>query len=731
MRALFVKIVVFTLILFYELVVAQNNKPPILNRDVVDSTQLNNEPLLLQLRPWIGINGGNLGYFGDIAPARIDRPVVSPLAYQLTIGHPLTKFLTLRFSFLGGKIGLSGLQDKRYFNFKSQIYAGSVHLEYNFHQLLNRNRFVEPFITIGVSSFEFLSKADQFDSDGNTYYYWSDGSIRNIDENSKDKYKAQLIKRDYFFESDLRSQNLDKKGNYPEFSFAVPVGLGINFLLDDKFQFKVGTTYYLTATDQIDNIVKDGVGIRQGKKGNDNFLFTYAGISYNLTRKKEIEIINYDQFIEDLVADGDEDSDGDGVIDFIDSSAFTPAGVLVNRKGIPFDNDRDHIPNYRDEEVFSKKGAIVSEKGVEIADTTAERLYNFFLNPQLISEAKIEKLKDIDASNAGNGTFKVLLGKYTGGVPSEKINKFLSLAEVNNYNLNDSTVAYTSGMFNTYAEAKGRLETINKLGLTDATIVVHKNGQFIPVDDKNYYVYEADLRNAVEVSFTGGVPVNISKHYQSSEINPKLSAVSSSPIKTKSKFGPNDLIYHVQLGAYRNKINKLIFAEVPDLVEIKGNDGITRVMSGEFETYEQAAKRKVEMQTKGFEEAFVTAYKGGERISLRTAGVQFNQPVKEDTVSVGPSVINKKFIVFKVQLGVYKNEPPANMQKLFNSINNVEITETISGLKRYSTGKFSTYEEAKKYKEELIAKGISDAFVIAFFKEQLIDIHEALEYLKN
>ncbi|MCC7051476.1 MAG: SPOR domain-containing protein, partial [Bacteroidia bacterium] len=617
MRYFFTNITtVLIILLFGGIAFSQTpTQPPILNADVVDSTQLNNEPLFLQLRPWVGIGGGNLAYFGDIAPAKIDRVVVSPIAYQLSVAHTLNKFLTLRFSFLGGKMGLSGLQDKRYFNFKSQIYAGSVNLEYNFNHFLNPNRYVEPFVNIGISGFEFLSKADQFDADGNTYYYWSDGSIRNIDESSKDKYKAQIIKRDYVFESDLRTQNKDKIGNYPEYSFALPIGGGINFLLDDKFQFKLGTTYYLTATDQIDNISSKGVGIRQGKKGNDNFLFTYAAASYNLTRKKEIGIINYDQYVNDLVADGDEDADGDGVIDFIDSSAYTPEGVLVNRKGIPYDNDRDNIPNYLDKEVKSAPQALVSQSGVELADTTVERLYNEYLNPIDVSKAKIEKLKDVNATNAGNGTFKVLLGEFSTGVPSDKINKFLSIKEMNNYSLDDSTVAYTTGMFNTYAEAKGRLETVNSLGLTDAKVVVHKNGKFIPVNDNDYYRYEADLRNAVEVEYTGGVAVNINKNYQTTDVKPSLNKTASKSISkddeiptasTKSKFNIEDKVYHVQLGAYKHKVSKTIFANVPDLAEIKGDDGITRVMSGEFENFEEAAKRKVEMQTKGFEEAFVT-----------------------------------------------------------------------------------------------------------------------------
>ena len=136
------------------------------------------------------------------------------------------------------------------------------------------------------------------------------------------------------------------------------------------------------------------------------------------------------------------------------------------------------------------------------------------------------------------------------------------------------------------------------------------------------------------------------------------------------------------------------------------------------------------MQYKGFEEVFVTAYKNGNRISLKTAGVKFTEPVIEDTVGVGPKIFNKKSVVFKVQLGVFKNNAPLEMQKAFDKIKDIEQDLTISGLYRFTSGKFTTYDEAKKHKEELISKGIKDVFIIAFFNEQLIDIQEALEYLK-
>ena len=43
---------------------------------------------------------------------------------------------------------------------------------------------MEPYITVGFESVEFLTKTDLYDSQGRAYNYWSDGTIRDIAENA-------------------------------------------------------------------------------------------------------------------------------------------------------------------------------------------------------------------------------------------------------------------------------------------------------------------------------------------------------------------------------------------------------------------------------------------------------------------------------------------------------------------------------------------------------------------
>ena len=693
-----------------------------INADVVDSTRITKEPTVLMLRPWVGLGVGNLAFFGDIQKVKAESPVINRISYELYLSQDLTKAFNLGLYFMTGRINVSGVDTRKYFNLDSKINLGGAHLTYNFHHLLWPYRYIEPYVTVGFEGFEYLSKTDSKDKYGNTYYYWEDGSIRNVDEQSPEYYKAQIIQRDGIYETDLRTANLDGLGKYKEFAFAIPVGGGITLKLHEKLKFNFGTTFHLATTDLVDNLSKAGTGIRQGKKGSDKMMMTSVSLHYNLTRKKELAIMEEDDYMNFLIADGDGDYDTDGVLDFVDSAALTPIGVKVTKYGVPFDNDRDGIENFRDEELYSKQAAIVHTDGIELTDSLMQAFYDLYMDSLGKFNNNVEVLSDIKASTDGGNYFKVLLGEYKSGVPSDLINKFLSLTDIVNQQQPDSSVAFTSGAYRQYQAAKARLETVKGIGIEGAKVVVHKDGKFIPVDDSNYQEYE--VKEAFAASATNsGTPVN--PNNTSSQENTSQNNNNANNVASNEK----GVIYRIQLGAYKKKISNQVFGGINDLMGITGDDGVTRYVSGNFTDYNEAAKHRIYMVTKGFGGAFITAFKDGKRVSLESTGVKLNKSnAVEDTTL--HSAASKKMIVFKVQLGVYKGEVPADMQKIFKSLSGIEEGTTVTGLKRLTLGKFNNYKQAQAFKTEMINKGVKDAFIISFFNDQQIDIQEALELLK-
>ena len=71
---------------------------------------------------------------------------------------------------------------------------------------------------------------------------------------------------------------------------------------------------------------------------------------------------------------------------------------------------------------------------------------------------------------------------------------------------------------------------------------------------------------------------------------------------------------------------------------------------------------------------------------------------------------NEQFL-YRVQIGVFKNDVPVNIVKIILERKDVYKETDVNGIK-YQVGNFPTKEEADKFKKELIMQGIKDAFIV-------------------
>ncbi|MFL5754254.1 MAG: hypothetical protein ACJ76F_12655, partial [Bacteroidia bacterium] len=182
-------------------------------------------------KPTLGFGVGMLSYYGDLYSRHAQAPWTARTAYEIILTQPLSKSFYLNFYGMAGKLGANERLDQRNENFQSEIRMGGIHLMYDFSNVINPKYKCRPWISTGFESFEFLSKTDLYDKNGNKYYYWSDGSIKNMAEGSMGSQNAVDLVRDYSYESDIRELNRDGFGKYRESSWAVPVGAGFIFHL--------------------------------------------------------------------------------------------------------------------------------------------------------------------------------------------------------------------------------------------------------------------------------------------------------------------------------------------------------------------------------------------------------------------------------------------------------------------------------------------------------------------
>ena len=241
-------------------------------------------------------------------------------------------------------------------NFESHI--TQFGLSATFLMNFKKEQFIVPFISAAISYFQFRPFGDLTDKNGTPYYYWKDGSMRDMPEAGMNYFYAQVIERDYKYET-----HLNDSGKYETSSMALPIGGGIKFNLTENVDVNLGFNYNMAFTDYVDNVKSSG---------NDAYLFSSVSLTYHFSMlPKELK---EKYFKVDYSVIDNSDSDNDGLIDVVDLCPSNPKGVKVDAKGCPVDSDRDGIPDYADKEPKSKPGAIVNLDGIALIQAKISEL---------------------------------------------------------------------------------------------------------------------------------------------------------------------------------------------------------------------------------------------------------------------------------------------------------------------------------------------------------------------
>jgi cell division septation protein DedD len=743
-------------------------------------------------QPKVSLGVGMMSFHGNLYSRHYQAPWTAKTGYDLNISQRLFKPLQLNFNILFGKLGGNEWRDNRQENFQSEIRAGGLSLTYDFGNFIPDNYRIRPWISLGISSFEFLSKTDLYDNKGNKYYYWSDGSIKNIDEHAPNAASAVNLVRDYRYETDIRESNKDGFGKYQERAWAMPVGAGALMKLTDRFDFKIGFQYYFTTTDYIDGLSNKSRGTREGTRAKDNFVYTSFSLQYDLVVKKKnkMDTLSDDYFdgIDWLALDKD-DYDKDGVRDWDDKCHGTPENVPVDQFGCPFDDDKDGVPNHADDELATAAGLEVNMHGVGLTDDYWQNWYDQYndsgnvTNQQIVENFYAKKASADSAGTTGNSKadlsksdkiYTVELARYNGPVPTEEMAKLLSIGDVRSTMLPDNTtVMYTAGNYKEIQNAVKRRDEFIAEGNKNAQVgFFKKDGNLVTLTNEEIAKLMADGQksksdplavsttttaaqtntNAVTSNTnTANDNGNNTAANNNNNSNTKTNsgdnkannanagntktgntAMENSLDENENQFAKGDIVYRVQLGAYKNRISKGIFRNTGgEVLEMKGEDGYFHYSTKGFKTIHGAAGLRADLVVEGYGDAFITAYKDGKRIPLSATKATVENKQKENlNDNVAFSSVDKSQISFKVQLGALRRAGGNDMEDKTKDIADVEKQGTGSGMIRYTAGSFKDYSKADEYRKQLNDKGFAEAFVIAVFKGEVISIQEALELLK-
>lgn len=245
----------------------------------------------------------------------------------------------------------------------------------------------------------------------------------------------------------------------------------------------------------------------------------------------------------------------------------------------------------------------------------------------------------------------------------------------------------------------------------------------------------------------------------------------NAPVNTSIQASPtlnnlDGLFYTVQVGVYGTQIAPAILNPLKPLNTEVTPKGYYRFLSGLYNYFNPADAAKNEIARTLVPDAFVVAYYKGARIGLLQARdlektvtpmkfaagnvaenkvapttdntppavTPVKQPVKTDTIKVAPNIVSvdASGIYFKVQLGAYREKVPFDVVDKFLELSNKRITHIVDtdGLTCYFAGELKDLNAAIKLKDEIVAAGIKDAFVVAVNGDKKIPMEQAKKLLK-
>lgn len=360
-----------------------------------EDTDTKHKPSLM-----VGVSG--LKFFGYVGSNSDLNPLLDArLGYFLAVEQRFGKVLGVEVTGLYGKLAGTDNSATSHLNFESTILQGHIMLTANFDKVFKEDPLVSPFLNAGIGFMTFTSYSDLVNSAGDTLHYWNDGSIHDLDQNAPNALASSVIKRDYNYETQLKTNGVNS-------CLVIPMGGGLNFHFGKKWTASVGANYNMCMTSWIDNT---------GKKPN-SYLAANVGIQYEFkksgsgsseARYNNVDFANVDHL----------DADKDGIPDDKDDCHGTPAGVKVDKRGCPLDTDGDGVPDYLDHEPNTAKGNKVDGYGVTIDEAAIarhqqewdslapERSKEFNVAPSMEYLKKIEEEAKKQRAKEGTKTSKI------------------------------------------------------------------------------------------------------------------------------------------------------------------------------------------------------------------------------------------------------------------------------------------------------------------------------------
>ncbi len=258
--------------------------------------------------------------------------------------------------------------------------------------------------------------------------------------------------------------------------------------------------------------------------------------------------------------------------------------------------------------------------------------------------------------------YKVQVGAFRKDIPQNLYSQF---APVSGEKSASGLTRYAVGLFKAFTSANLAKNEVRSMGYKDAFVVAYKNGVRIPLyearEESRNQGTESLAENAVRSE-----EVRIDEPSEGEidtvpETNANVDAERAIPLEMDWS-QTSGSYYTVQVGVYSKQVNIDQLPGVNEVMVEQINEGLFRYTSGKFTQLEAVNAAKDRIRASGIQDAFITAYKDGQKVAVSSIRRTTENPEPSSTPE-NTSDVDDTTISYRVVFGTFKDEVPSDLAR--------------------------------------------------------------------
>jgi len=299
-----------------------------------------------------------------------------------------------------------------------------------------------------------------------------------------------------------------------------------------------------------------------------------------------------------------------------------------------------------------------------------------------VNNVKNKNINDRDTSKTAAGKnhiiFRVQVGAFVNKHPDDKDQKLKKITglefEQTIKSLNDSM---KNSAITNHVNSIGK-DTNFKIGSDETKPLIETNTDSLPkVRTSNSIEKDSILKNPIEPT---ELKFSDSTQTKRNADSVKIIKSANNAGKDSALIKPVNTLNIVNPDSTRERLAiDSLFKNADPIIEILTEDGLHKYLNGSYTTLQEAIKYRDELVKKGYKDAFVVAYKNGKRVPNSSMDSVKNININDRDISKNSAL--KNLILFRIQVGAFMSEHPADKDQLLKKIPDSKPVQPIKTLK--------------------------------------------------